>query len=118
MTNEIFTFFNERLIEKYGIDVTMSRSREQPRPTMRRALVNIMHRLYGYTDEYISKLVNLDRSTVHTHRNSHDNDIRHYPLYIEIYEFLESTSQEKASYINMQEVFDNIKSLRDEGQLL
>jgi hypothetical protein len=115
MNNEIFSYFNEKLIERYGIDVTMSRSRQQPRPTMRRALVNVMYRLYGYHDEYISKLLNLDRSTILDHRHKHDQDLRHYPLYTEIYEFLESASQEKTSFIDMAEVFDNIKSLRDEG---
>jgi len=115
MTNEIFTFFNEKLIERYGIDVTISRSRQQPRPTMRRALVNIMYRLYGYHDEYIASLLNLERSTVLDHRHKHDTDIRHYPLYEEIYNFLESASMEKASFIDMRGVLDNIKILRDEG---
>lgn len=115
MTNEIFTFFNEKLIERYGIDVTASKSREQPRPTMRRALVNIMYRLYGYHDEYIAKLLNLERSTVLDHRHKHDTDIHHFPMYIEMYNFLESASMEKASFIDMGAVLDNLKSLRNEG---
>jgi len=115
MTNEIFSFFNEKMIERYGIDVTVSKSREQPRPTIRRALVNIMYRLYGYHDEYIAKLLNLERSTVLDHRHKHETDMRHYPLYEEMYNFLESASMEKASFIDMRSVLDNIKTLRDEG---
>jgi hypothetical protein len=115
MTNEIFNFFNEKLIERYGIDVTMSKSRQQPRPTMRRALVNIMYRLYGYHDEYIAKLLNLERSTILDHRHKHETDIRHYPLYEEIFTYLESASVEKASFIDMRGVLENIKQLRDES---
>ena len=114
MNNDIFNFFNERLIEKYGIDVTLTRSREQPRPTIRRGLVNIMYRMYGYHDKYISGLLNLDRSTVLDHRQKHENDYRFFPLYTEVYDFLQGASHEKQSFINTKEIQEHLKALYDE----
>lgn len=115
MTNEIFDFFNEKIIDRYGIDVTMSKSRQQPRPTIRRAIINILDKFYGYDDGYTAKMIGLDRSTVLEHRHLHEDTYHYQPLYAEIYDYLESCVAEKASFLNMEEILSSIKSLVNES---
>lgn len=78
----------DKALELTDIDVRFQKSRKKEVVEVKVAVINVMHKFYGFSTVYLGKLFGNDHATIIYHLRDHDSRYMYVRIYAELFDEL------------------------------